>query len=112
MVNEMAKYLADIITAIENIHTHLQGKQDYKLFTENITVHSAVQRELLIIGEATNRILQMDETVSISGARRIVSLRNKMIHEYDVIDDAQIWNIIVNHLPALKSEIQLLLDKI
>jgi uncharacterized protein with HEPN domain len=112
MSKEMAKYLADILSAIENINTHLQGKQDYKLFTENITIHSAVERELLVIGEATNRILQKDDNASISSARRIVSLRNKMIHEYDVIDDAQIWNIIVNHLPLLRKEVQQLLDRL
>ncbi len=57
MGKEIAIYLADILTAIENIDIHLQHKLDFKLFNQNITVHSAVYREFLIIGEATNRIL-------------------------------------------------------
>ncbi len=63
---------------------------DFNLFVGNITIHNAIQRELLVIGEATNRILQKDSDIKISSARKIVSLRNKLIHEYDVIDDAQI----------------------
>ena len=112
MNKESAKYLADLLSAIENIDTHLGGKLDFNLFVGNITIHSAIQRELLVIGEATNRILQKDSDIKISSARKIVSLRNKLIHEYDVIDDAQIWNIIVNHLPQLKIEIQQILDRL
>ena len=65
--------------------------------------------ELQLVG---NCILQKDSDIKISSARKIVSLRNKLIHEYDVIDDAQIWNIIVNHLPQLKKEIQQILDRL
>jgi uncharacterized protein with HEPN domain len=38
-----------------------------------------------------------------------VSMRNRIIHGYDVISDELIWGILINDLPKLKSEITLLL---
>ena len=58
---------------------------------------------------ATNRLLQMDEKVEIENARRIVDMRNRVIHGYDKVDDAVIWGILVRHLPRLKIEIASLL---
>ena len=70
-----------------------------------------MERELLVIGEAANRLLTKFPDIAISDARKIVGLRNKMIHEYDVIDDAQLWSIIIKHLPKLKEEVEALLKE-
>ncbi|MFV0593851.1 MAG: HepT-like ribonuclease domain-containing protein [Draconibacterium sp.] len=34
---------------------------------------------------------------------------NKIIHGYDEIENAQVWGIIINHLPLLKTEVEKLL---
>lgn len=34
----------------------------------------------------------------------------KIIHGYDEIQSVQIWNIIINHLPLLKQEVEKLLS--
>lgn len=72
----------------------------------NKTKRRAVERELEIIGEAINNLLKMNPLVKISFSRQIVDLRNKVIHAYDNINDAVIWNVVVNHLPTLKKEIE------
>ena len=70
--------------------------------TENITYEEFVGDELLrlgversfeIIGEAASRIDRHDEaTISrISNVRRIVGLRNVIVHGYDVIKYSRIW---------------------
>jgi len=64
-----------------------------------------VERELEIIGEATNRILKIDGSIAISNARRIVDLRNRVIHAYDAVDDVIVWSVVVKSLPGLKQEI-------
>jgi uncharacterized protein with HEPN domain len=38
-----------------------------------------------------NRILKIDSTIDISNTRRIVDLRNFVIHAYDSVDDVIIW---------------------
>jgi len=60
---------------------------------------------LEIIGEATKRILEINPSIKISDARKIVDARNRIIHGYDDIDNAEIWSIIINSLPILKKEI-------
>ncbi len=40
----------------------------------------------------------------------MVDTRNKIIHGYDEIQAEQVWNIIINHLPTLKIEVQTLLE--
>ena len=54
-----------------------------------------------------NRILKRDSSLKnkISNAQAIIGLRNQVIHAYDSISDENIWAILINHLPKLKSEI-------
>lgn len=71
----------------------------------------AVERDLEIIGEAVNRIIKRDATFEekISNAKAIISLRNQVIHSYDNVSDENIWSILINYLPKLKSEVLLLI---
>jgi len=69
----------------------------------------AVEREFEIIGEAMNRIDKIDSEIIISSKKQIISMRNRVIHGYDKIDDEIIWGTIVRHLPILKKEITNLL---
>ena len=71
----------------------------------NKLLRRGIERELEIIGEATNRILKIDPQINISDSKRIVDLRNWVIHGYDKIDDMIIWGIISNDLPKLKIQI-------
>ncbi|WP_243729528.1 DUF86 domain-containing protein [Salegentibacter sp. 24] len=66
-----------------------------------------------IIGETINRIINRDPSfeVKITNANAIIGLRNQVIHAYDNISDENIWPILINHLPKLKSEIALLKPK-
>ena len=46
-----------------------------------------------------NRILNFDDKICISDSRRIVDLRNWVIHGYDKVDDVIIWGIVLKDLP-------------
>ncbi|MBK0382319.1 DUF86 domain-containing protein [Pedobacter sp. SD-b] len=46
----------------------------------------------------------------ITDARSIIGLRNQAIHSYDNISDENIWSIVMNHLPKLKTEIENLIQ--
>lgn len=74
-------------------------------------VKRAVERELEIIGEAINRILYIEPDIGISEARRIVDLRNSVIHGYDKVDDVIIWGIISRDIPKLKAQVENMLEK-
>lgn len=75
------------------------------------TKRKAVERELEIIGEAVNKLLKINPAIEISYARQIVDLRNKVIHAYDNVNDIVIWSVVMNHLPKLKSEVNILMQE-
>ncbi len=70
----------------------------------------AIEREFEIIGEAMNRIEKIDSSINISGKKQIISMRNRVIHGYDKIDNEIVWGTIVRHLPKLKEEVGLLIS--
>ena len=69
----------------------------------------AIESEFEIIGEAKSRIEKLDSTLNITAKKLIFSMRNRVIHGYDKIDNEIIWGTIVRHLPTLKIEIEILL---
>lgn len=109
MINEEKKLLTDIIISISSIDDHLEGRRNFDEYLKNKTKRRAVERELEIIGEAISKLLKINPGISISYARQIVDLRNKVIHAYDNVNDIVIWSIIMNHLPVLKLEVELLM---
>lgn len=103
------KYLFDIKTAIESIEEYVDQVDTFEMYQKNKLIRRAVEREIEIIGEATNKILKLDETVKIEHGRKIVDTRNWVIHGYDSVDDKIIWGIINKYLPQLKIEVERLL---
>ena len=109
MQDNIRKYLYDIEVAIDSINSYLLGKKDYSFYQQDKQLRRAIERELEIIGEAANKILQLDPEITIENARKIVDLRNCVIHGYDKVDDVIVWGIIVNHLPKLQEQVATLL---
>lgn len=108
---EVQKYLFDIKTAIESINDYLGDSKDYKNYLNNKLLRRGVEREIEIIGEAANNLLKIDSNIGIENARKIVDVRNFVIHSYDKIDDTIIWSIVTRHLPILYEQVKTLIDK-
>jgi len=111
MDERIEKLLYDILFAIEEIEVFFENTgKIFTNFKQNMMLKRALERNLEIIGEATNRILARDPEIEISNARKIVNLRNLVIHSYDSVSDENIWAIVVSNIPELKKEIQKLLE--
>ena len=110
MRREILKYLYDIRESINSIYEYLGENRNFDQYKSNKLLRRAVERELEIIGEATGRILKTREDIELSGARRIVDLRNLVIHGYDSVDDVIIWGILSKDLPQLKDQIEKLIS--
>ena len=110
---EIKAWLYDILSAIEEIEGFFVNSP--KLFSDyqkDIRTKRAVERNIEIIGEAMSRILKEDDSVEITNSRKIVNVRNRIIHGYDSVSDDIIWGIVIRYLPTLKSEIEQLLKSI
>lgn len=111
MQRDLLKYLYDIQESIKSIFDFLGERRDFNEFKSNKLLKRGIEREFEIIGEATNRILKTNPNIEISDSRRIVDLRNWIIHSYDKIDDVVIWGIISKDLPKLKIQVENLLKE-
>jgi len=111
MKREIKKYLFDIKVSIESIYEFLGEERNFYKYQQNKLLRRGIEREIEIIGEATNRILQLDENIKIKNARKIVDTRNWVIHGYDKVDDVVVWGVISNHLPKLQEEVERLLNQ-
>jgi uncharacterized protein with HEPN domain len=109
MLRDIRMYLFDILNSIDSIFEYLGEKRSFKDYQSNKLLRRAVEREIEIIGEATNRLLRLDPTIDISDARRIVNLRNLVIHAYDSVDHVVIWGIVDKDLPLLRKQVSELL---
>ena len=112
MDSDIKTWLYDILAAIEEIESFFSDcPKRYADYCSDVRSKRAVERNIGIIGEAMHRILQQDNTVEISNARKIVDARNRIIHGYDSVSDETVWGIVIKHIPYLKVEIKNLLAK-
>lgn len=102
-------YFEDILTAISDIEEFTKG-MSFELFEADKKTVQAVIRCLEIIGEAANNIPQEFKTKYPDVPwRDMISMRNKVLHEYFGIDGEILWQTIDEDLIPLKEKIKQLL---
>lgn len=113
MDNFIKKHLQDIATAIDEIESFFDDQPKlFENFCKDLRLRRAIERNIEIIGEAMNRILKTSPTIAITNSRKIVDARNYIIHGYDSLSVDILWSIVVNHLPLLRQEVDILLGYI
>jgi uncharacterized protein with HEPN domain len=110
MERKSLKLLADIRDAAAFVRQVTSGKtlDDYRA---DRLLRQAVERNFEIIGEAVGRLAKLDPAIAnnIGEYQQIISFRSVLIHGYDLIDVAQVWQVIQRSLPILESEVSALL---
>jgi uncharacterized protein with HEPN domain len=88
MRHSPAKSLFDAKQATSLITEFVAGKSlaDY---SPSHLLRSSVERQLIIIGEALNKLFQLapDIAARISNYQKIVAFRNLAVHGYDLFND-------------------------
>jgi uncharacterized protein with HEPN domain len=111
MNERVHKCLYDIKFAIDEIETFFVNRQkSFDVYTGDVLLRRGIERNLEIIGEAVSRILKEEPEYPIDNARRVISMRNQIIHGYDSVSDESIWGIVMNHIPKLKDEVERLIN--
>ena len=100
---EALERLGHALEACEAIAEFTDGKSRDEYLTDAL-LRSAVERQFEIIGETLNRAVQLDETVDehIPELRRIVGMRNRIIHGYDSVDAELLWSVATGNVTGLK----------
>lgn len=101
-------YLAHILERIDRIETFtVAGREE---FLSDMLVQDAVIRNLEVIGEAAKRIpVDFKRAHPAIPWRAVSGLRDVLIHQYEGVSLARVWNVIEQDLLNLKSAISALL---
>ncbi len=96
------QHILDAISEIESYTKNVEIEE----FSTNSMMLNATLRQLEIIGEASNRLSEsFKQRYQHIYWKKIIGLRNLVIHEYFGVDIRMIWNIVQNDLPVLKDDI-------
>jgi uncharacterized protein with HEPN domain len=94
-------YLWDMLEAARAIRQFVQGLS-LPQYQRDLLVRSAVERQLEILGEAARRVSEpFKKDHPQVPWRQIVGLRNVLAHEYGDINQARLWAVAAERLPAL-----------
>ncbi len=112
MDSEVKTRLSDIQLAAERI-IEITLDKSFEEFEGDWVVRAAVERQFMIIGEATNVIAAKDQTISslLGNYPQIIGFRNILAHQYRDVLDRTVWGIIENNLPTLLNEVNTLLEQ-
>lgn len=92
-----------------------QAGADIEYFTAgylgDIRTQAAVERKFEVIGEALNRLRQINPEISshITSLREIVDFRNVLIHGYATIMPGRVWDYVEYDLQVLRKQVHALL---
>lgn len=110
--NKDAASLWDMSVAIAEIVEDTAGLS-YREFGENRLVRRAVERNLMILGEAANRVSQ--ECRLSHGEidwRGIIGLRNILAHQYEKVRHEILWDVVTNILGSLNLQLRAILESL
>lgn len=112
MDDTIKTWLYDILSSINEIESYfVDTPKWFEIYQNDLKTKRAVERNIEIIGEAMSRILKEDNHIQISNSRKIVDVRNRIIHGYDSVSDDVIWGIVIKNLPVLQKEVEVLLGE-
>ncbi|MDI6048242.1 DUF86 domain-containing protein [Flavobacterium sp. XS2P24] len=106
MTEKSKKYVSDVLMAITLIREFTIDITDFNTYDKDRKTQSAVERQLVIIGEALNKLRLIENEFVIENDKQIIGFRNRLVHAYDSIDNSIVWAIINRHLEKLKVEIE------
>lgn len=102
---------------------HIRDECDYLIeesidltdsaFFDNRTLRRAFVRSLEIIGEATKQLPDtLRQAHSTIEWRSIAGMRDRLIHAYFGVDYELVWDVVVNKVPDLRAEIEVMIAEI
>lgn len=103
-------YLEHIADSISAIESYVAGGRD--VFMKERLIQDAVIRNFEIIGEAARQLPSAVRDRPGSVWSKIIAFRNRLIHGYWSVDLLLVWDVVVNDLPPLKTEVARLLTEL
>ena len=110
MSDKMMLYFIHMLECIDKIEDFT--KDGEALFLQSTLIQDAVYRNLEIIGAAASKVnAETREAFPDIPWRKMVGLRNILIHQYEGVEPAVTWLVILNELPKLKIALRKIVPK-
>ena len=104
---DLELFIVDIFVAIHKIRLYTKQFETAQSLRYDSLHWDATIRELELIGESLNNLLDDDEFAKVAPKyfRKVVNFRNTISHGYFGIDEEEVWKIIKNKLEQLLEDI-------
>lgn len=108
-------FIDHILQAADRILDYTKGMSREEFFADTLK-QDAVIRNVEIIGEATNNLLEADPTIlakypSIPFAE-IYGMRNRVAHGYFAVSLTMVWDSVQEDIPELRQKIASVLEEL
>jgi uncharacterized protein with HEPN domain len=105
-MNRDREILLDLIRACNLIEEFCKNL-DFLAFSQDIKTQSSVLYQIVIIGEAINRLspefARYNPQIAINAIR---GMRNRVVHEYKEVDVKILWEVTQTNIPQLLAQVQ------
>ncbi len=107
MLKSPINYLKHILDECNFIVSISEQISDYDNFISDNVLKRAVTRSLEIIGEATKNIT-IDYKLKWGDIswKEMAGMRDKLIHDYIGVNYKIVWDVAINKIPLLKTQIE------
>ena len=110
MNEEFLDHIEDAINAMSKAETFIEGI-NFDSFSKDEKTIFAVIRALEVLGEAVKRIPnEIREQYAQIPWRAMAGMRDKLIHGYNQVNLALVWETVKTHIPSVKPTFQKILE--
>ena len=112
MKKEPKIYIEDMLESVKQIRTYVDGIT-FDEFTESLEKQDAVLRRFEILGEAANHIpTDLHNAYPEIPWRKIIGLRNLIVHDYSSVDLEIIWDVIHKDLQETEGLLEHMIERL
>lgn len=113
MPRDAAAYLREIVEACDSIASILTGV-DLRDYVASREKRSAVEREFILIGEATVQLRRVAPELfdRLSHGHLVIGMRNVLTHDYISVDHESVYETAIEDAPRVKQECTDLLQEV
>jgi uncharacterized protein with HEPN domain len=104
-------YILQILESVRRIEENTSSGHD--AFMSSHTLQDAVLRNLHTMSESTQRLSdEIKSTQPDVNWRLLAAFRNVLVHDYLGVDLEEIWRIVQNNVPDLKTAVEAMLNRL
>jgi uncharacterized protein with HEPN domain len=106
MYSEPREYLRHMLAGADYLATH-SATMSFDAFLDDETLRRAFVRSLEIIGEAAKKVPH-DFRARYPDVewRSMAGMRDRLIHDYVGVDYDIVWDVVTQHIPAMRTHLQ------